>query len=251
MAGQLKHSKAEQSSATVASQQKPEKVEVSAASTSNTITNGDFIEFDFIGRIKATGQIFDLTLGDVAKKENVFDEHREYKPTVAVVGAGMLIKGFDKAIEGKEIKKEYEFDVAVEDAFGQRNPKLVQLTNLNKFKEFRPIVGMQVNVDGVLATVRSVSGGRVTLDFNHPLAGRELHYWVKITRKIADLKEKISALAKIMSLDASNVSVEEKKVTIKGKEIDKLDKHATEHLGEQIRKLIPEIKDREIVFEKA
>ena len=213
--------------------------------------NINFIEFDFIGRIKATGQIFDLTLGDVAKKENVFDEHREYKPTVAVVGAGMLIKGFDKAIEGKEIKKEYEFDVAVEDAFGQRNPKLVQLTNLNKFKEFRPIVGMQVNVDGVLATVRSVSGGRVTLDFNHPLAGRELHYWVKITRKIADLKEKISALAKIMSLDASNVSVEEKKVTIKGKEIDKLDKHATEHLGEQIRKLIPEIKDREIVFEKA
>ncbi len=115
----------------------------------DNLSKGDFIEFDFIGRIKATNQIFDLTLVDVAKKENVFDEHREYKPMMAVLGSGMLIKGFDKALEGKEIGTEFEFDVLPEEAFGQRNPQMVQLVNANKFKEFRPVPGLQFNFDGV------------------------------------------------------------------------------------------------------
>src|SRR3989344_7080548 len=213
------------------------------------LKQNDFIEFVFIGRVKATNQIFDLTLVDVAKKEGVFDEQREYKPMAAVLGSGMLIKGFDKALEGKEIGEEFEFDVPPEEAFGQRNPQMVQLVNANKFKEFRPIPGLQVNVDGVLATVRSVSGGRVTIDFNHPLAGKVLHYWAKVLRKITDLKEKILAVGKILALDFSDVLVAENKITIKGKEFGKIDKEVAGHFKEQIAKYVPEAKEKEFVFE--
>ncbi len=219
------------------------------ASLANLLSRGDFIEFDFIGRIKTSNQIFDLTLADVAKKEGIFDEHREYKPMIAVLGAGMLIKGFDKALEGKEIGKELEFDVQPEEAFGQRNPQMVQLVNLNKFKEFRPVPGIQVNIDGVLATVRAVSGGRVTVDFNHPLAGKALHYWAKILRKITDAKEKLKAAAEFIGLPAGDINVEGKKATIKGAGLGEMTKEVAGQLRERIKKLIPELAEFEFAFE--
>ena len=109
---------------------------------------------------------------------------------------------------------------------------------------------MQVNVDGMMATVRSVSGGRVTLDFNHPLAGKALSYWVKINRKITDTNEKIKIVLGLSKIEAKEVKEGEKEITITGENFDKLDKNASKVLAEHIKKMIPEIK-KEIVFAKA
>ena len=217
-----------------------------------TMKKGDFIEFNFVGRIKITNQIFDLTVADVAKKEGVFDEKREYKPATAILGEEMLIKGLDKQLEGKEIGKEYSFEVEPELAFGQRNPQMVQITNLAKFAKSRlnPMPGMQVNVDGLLATVKSVSGGRVILDFNHPLAGKALSYWIKVNKIITDLKEKLKIVTDIFGVEAETV-IDDKKVTIKGAELGKLPKEVSEPLREKIKKFLPELKDFEIVLESA
>ncbi|MBI2041214.1 MAG: peptidylprolyl isomerase [DPANN group archaeon] len=212
---------------------------------------GDMLEFDFVGRIKTSGQIFDLSSEEAAKKEGIYQQGQKYGPAVAVIGKGMLIKGLEKNLEGKEIGKEYDFEVSAEEAFGQRNPQLVQLTNLSKFKEFRPVPGMQVNVDGIIATVRSVSGGRVTLDFNHPLAGKALVYHVKILRKISDLSGKIKIICeKFLGLKAE-VKAVGKKVTVKAKTADgkELEKGAEARLAGEIKKLL-ELKDTEVVFEK-
>jgi hypothetical protein len=56
------------------------------------------------------------------------------------------------------------------------------------------VPGIFVDIDGMQARIRSVSGGRVVVDFNHPLAGRELHYRLKITAQVTDPQEKVKAL---------------------------------------------------------
>ncbi len=99
--------------------------------------------------------------------------------------------------------------------------------------------------------MRAVSGGRVTLDFNHPLAGKALHYWAKVLRKVTDLKEKILFLAKMFGVENPEVLTMENRITIKGKELDKLEKEATAHIKGQIEKYVPEAKGKEVVFEKA
>lgn len=183
-----------------------------------TIKKGDFVELDFVGRIKATGQIFDLTMEDVAKKEGL-QSRATFEPMVACIGSGQLISGFDEQVTGKEPGKEFEFDLAPEKAFGRKNPKLIQLTSLNLLRkqDINPVVGMQLNIDNAMATVRSVSGGRVILDFNHPLSGKELHYWVKIRKIITDKKAQIDSLIKLLGVPC-DVKIKDKTATLKLKQ---------------------------------
>jgi FKBP-type peptidyl-prolyl cis-trans isomerase 2 len=204
------------------------------------IKNGDFVELDFVGRIKSTGQIFDLTVEDVAKKEGIADD-RSFEPMIACVGSGHLIQGFDEQITGKEIGSELEFDLPAEKGFGRKNPKLIQLTSLAMFKKrnIHPVPGIQLNIDGTLATVRSVSGGRVILDFNHPLAGKELHYWVKIRKIITDTKKKAESLVSILNIPA-DVSITGNNVSLKLKE--DTPKEMQDVISEQFKNNLPELK---------
>jgi FKBP-type peptidyl-prolyl cis-trans isomerase 2 len=180
------------------------------------VKKGDFVELDFVGRIKVTGQIFDLTVEEIAKKENL-NREAKFEPMVACIGSGQLIAGFDEQIDGKEVGEEFEFDLDSEKAFGKKNPKLIQLTSLQLLKKrnINPMTGMQLNIDGSVATVRSVSGGRVVLDFNHPLAGKVLHYWAKIRAIITDRKKQIEATVKVLGIPCEVSSLKENTATLK------------------------------------
>ena len=179
------------------------------------VKKGDFIELDFVGKIKATGQIFDLTVEEIVKKEKL-PSRGKLEPMVACVGAGHLLSGFDTQVIGKEIGKEFEFDLAAKDAFGVKDQKLIQLTSLKTLqsKGVNPVPGMQLNADGSTATVRSVSGGRVIMDFNHPLAGRELHYWVKINKLVTDKEKQINSIIKMLGIKC-DVEIKDTTATLK------------------------------------
>ncbi len=179
-----------------------QKSEISA-----TIKKHDFVEIEYTGKLKDENIIFDTTDEKVAK-ENKLHGH-DYGPIIICVGEEQLLKGLDKNLEGKETGKEYDFDIKPEDAFGKKNAKLIQLIPTNKFKQqkIQPMPGMQLNIDGVVGTVKTVSGGRTLVDFNHPLAGKELSYKIKINKKITDDKEKLSGYLKL-SLGAKDFKVE-------------------------------------------
>lgn len=200
----------------------------------------DFVELDFVGRIKSTSQIFDLTVEDIAKKEGLANRG-EFKPLVACTKSKQLLEGFDDEIIGKEIGKEFEFDLPSDKAFGKKNPKLIQLTSTQMLKKsgVNPVQGMQLNVDGMLATVRSVTGGRVILDFNHPLAGKDLHYWVKLRRIVTDSEEKVRAITNMLGVPCA-VSVKNKVAEIKLK--DDAPKENKDFISGEIKKLVPEVK---------
>ena len=180
------------------------------------IRKNDFINIDYVG--KTEGKIFDLTDEELAKKENIYDEKREYGPVTIVVGAGHLIKGIDESLIGKKVGEEFETNIEPEKAFGKKNPKLLKIIPEKIFKnqEVKPHPGMTINVDNAVGYVISVSAGRVIVDFNHPLAGKELNYKIKVNKKIEDKKEQIQSLMDLF-IGAKNIDVElkDKKAEIK------------------------------------
>lgn len=156
------------------------------------ITNKkDFVEVEFIGR--QDGNVFDTNIKNEAKKLN---PEAEPKPLVACIGEGLVVKGFDKALDGKEIGKKYTIKIPAEDAYGKRNSRLIRLIPKNVFIEHKmnPTAGMTILLDNALAKIISASGGRVLVDFNNPLAGKEVEYEFTIKRRVTNLNEKIAAL---------------------------------------------------------
>ncbi len=157
------------------------------------IKKNDFIEIDFVGRIKGNNAVFDLTYEELAKKEKLYDPNMKYGSRIICVGNGDLIKALDNNLIGKEVGKEYKIEL--KNPFGNKNTSLVKILPASKFtnERIKPFPGLQINADGMLATVKSVSGGRVVLDFNHPLAGKDLIYEVKINKLIEDNSKKLKA----------------------------------------------------------
>lgn len=161
-----------------------------------TVKKNDFIELSFIGRLKHNNAIFDLTDEELAKKNKLYNPKARYGPKKICVGQGYIIHGLDIQLEGKEIGKEYIIEVNAKLGFGEKNSSLIKTVNSNTFKKggLNPFPGLQINADGYFGTVRSVTGGRVVVDFNHPLAGRDLVYEIKILREIKEDSEKLKTM---------------------------------------------------------
>lgn len=143
----------------------------------------DTVEIEFVARLKDTGEIFGTNIKEEAEKINL---KIELKPLVVQIGKGMLVRGFDKALEGKEIGRKYKISLAPEQAFGMRKKELVKIIPLSVFKEknFNPAPGMTLALDNLLAKIITISGGRVIVDFNNPLANKEVEYEFTIKKKI-------------------------------------------------------------------
>ena len=90
---------------------------------------------------------------------------------------------------------------------------------------------MTLQLDHALARVMSVTGGRVLVDFNNPLAGKEIDYEFKIIKKITDETEKINALQDYFFRQRYSFKLENKKVIFS----DDVVKLFLEMLGEKFK----------------
>ena len=124
--------------------------------------------------------------------------------------------------------------------------------SLFKKQNMNPYPGLQINADGMIGTVRSVSGGRINLDFNHPLAGRELVYTFKILKKVEDTKEKVNSVMKfgleMFGPDMFNKELKENNLEITSK--IKMPEQIQKTFEEKFKNLIPELKKVEFIEEK-
>ncbi|GBD42643.1 FKBP-type peptidyl-prolyl cis-trans isomerase SlyD [bacterium HR40] len=118
----------------------------------------------------------------------VFDTSEGREPIAFTLGAGQVIPGFERAIEGMEEGEIRTFTVPAEEAYGPHRPELVH-------RIARSEVPPQVELDPgarleardragnrVLLTVVEVTDEEVVLDANHPLAGMDLTFEVEVVR---------------------------------------------------------------------
>ena len=201
---------------------------------------GDFLEIEYTGSIKDNNLVFDTTDKKKAEEAGIANENASYGSIVICLGEAQVLAGLDNKIEGNEVGKEFSFVLTPDEGFGRKDAKLIQLVSASKFTKngITPQPGLQVNIDDTVGMIRTVTGGRVLVDFNHPLSGKELVYNVKIKRKIDDAKEKIDAiLALELNIKNALVKVEGKKATIELELPQELPKEFQDKIAERIQEL--------------
>ncbi len=176
---------------------------------------GDFLLVDHTGKVVETGETFDTTVEETAKKEGLFQEGALYEPRLVVLGEGWVLKALDEGMMNLEPGKTATIEIPPEKAFGNRDPEKVKLYPLRKLtaQGVTPKIGMRIEVDRKLGIVRTIGSGRVQIDFNPPLAGKTLTYEVTVQKKIKAAKEKIMALIhrRIPEVNVEKFSLEIKK----------------------------------------
>lgn len=194
------------------------------------LKKNDFVEIDFIAKVKETNSVFDTTIPEEAENAGLLHEEKnekekeKFKPFKICIGQGMVVHGLDKALENKEIEskeheKWYEAELLPKDAFGERDSKLVRIIPINAFREkgVEPQAGMMLTLDNLLVRIVSVSSGRVIVDFNNPLAGKVIVYKFRINKKIDDATEKLKILTDFFIGMAEKVNIENGKGIIEFK----------------------------------
>jgi peptidylprolyl isomerase len=117
---------------------------------------------------------------------NVFDSSEKHGPIEFEAGSGKVIKGFDEAVIGMKKGEEKNVQIVPEDAYGNSNPDLMKKIPRNGLpEEINPKPGMVLvlkSQDGnqIPAKVKEVSDSYLSVDFNHPLAGKTLNFSIKV-----------------------------------------------------------------------
>lgn len=187
------------------------------------IKKGDFVILNYTCKVRESGETIDTTVKKVAEEAKIAKEGKAaetYEPLFVVVGEGWVPKGLDEALVGLETGKTAAIEVPPEKGYGLRDPSKMRLLPLRKFRAegVEPLPGMQVQVDGKLASVRSAGAGRVQVDFNHPLAGKTLTYDLSIEKILESKEDKIRALIHkqipTVSMDKFNLKVQDNELTV-------------------------------------
>ncbi|MFV3412123.1 FKBP-type peptidyl-prolyl cis-trans isomerase [Pseudomonas nitroreducens] len=139
---------------------------------------------DTIQRIGGDSKVtlhFALKLDD----GNVVDSTFEKQPATFKVGDGNLLPGFEQALFGLKAGDKRTLTIEPENGFGQPNPANVQVMPRDQFQDMELAEGLLVIFNDAAKTelpgvVKQFDEQHVTIDFNHPLAGKTLSFDVDI-----------------------------------------------------------------------
>ena len=141
-----------------------------AADTKQTVTEGKSISLEYT-----------LTLDD----KSVVESNVGKQPLTYTHGTRQIIPGLEKALEGLAVGDTKEVTVAPADGYGEKDPEALQEVEKKLVPPDALVVGSRLQgkaPDGhmVYPLVAEIKDDTVVLDFNHPLAGKTLHFDVKI-----------------------------------------------------------------------
>lgn len=132
--------------------------------------NGDTVRIHYTGTLD-DGSVFDSSEGE--------------EPLELTLGSGEVIPGFEQAVEGMKPGDKKEVTIPSAEAYGSRNDEWVLVVERENFPEhIEPEPGQQLelsqNGQSFVVTVTDVSDDSVTLDANHPLAGKDLRFALEL-----------------------------------------------------------------------
>ncbi len=149
-----------------------EKKEKKATQTdTKTAKKGDTVKIDYTGR-------FDDGI--------VFDTSEKREPIEFTLGEGRVIKGFDDAVVGMNVGEEKEIKVMPANGYGEQDDNLVRAFPKDKLpKDPSPRAGIILSFRSpegqtIMARIDRIEENKVFLDFNHPLAGKNLNFKLRL-----------------------------------------------------------------------
>lgn len=212
------------------------------------ISNKDFVEISF--DLYANGSLVQTT--DEKKGKVAGLDIKEYGNHKIIVGNEFILKALDADIVKNDQIGLRTLELDADNAYGKKDKNLIKVFPKSAFEEhkLRPVVGIVYDFNGMYGLVKSIVGGRVMVDFNNPLAGKDIKIEYAIIKKIEDIAQKIAIVMDVVFRLPKNlftVKVSDKNITLALPEQLKA-------IGSQITKgleeFIPEIKDYSIGIEK-
>ncbi|HUJ73405.1 MAG TPA: peptidylprolyl isomerase [bacterium] len=141
----------------------------------------------------------------------VFSQSEAGKPMEFMVGAGTLIPALEKGMLGMKVGDKRTIQVKAADAYGEYDKTAVQRVPRKQFpKDLELKVGGQYQFNShsgpIVVTVTALDDASVTLDFNHPLAGKDLTFEVTVVKIRAATKEELAKAAGAASAAPSSTA---------------------------------------------
>jgi FKBP-type peptidyl-prolyl cis-trans isomerase 2 len=179
-------------------------------------------------------ELVDTTREDVARAENIpIPDGATFGPRAHLVGGDDFPSGIEKAILGAKVGEEVERDFEPADAFGEKDPKLIELFSMHEVARLPEMrrddadlnIGTVLTIRGRRGRVVSLTAARVRVDFNPAFAGRKIHGKFKIASKVHDPAEQAKALIELGYGRSKefDVQVADEVVTVKVPERSKFD----------------------------
>jgi FKBP-type peptidyl-prolyl cis-trans isomerase 2 len=120
---------------------------------------------------------YTVSLTDVT----VFKESKPGKPLEFTVGSDQMPRGLDKAVLGMELREKKKVTVKSKNAYGQRNEDLVmRFVKSDLPRSFEPEIGKVVKIQNIPGTIVKIDEENVFLDGNHPLAGKDVVFDIRV-----------------------------------------------------------------------
>lgn len=139
--------------------------------------------------------LFDYTLID--NEKDIIDSSKDGGPLAYLHGEGQIVKGLEKAMEGRKAGDSFSVSVSPEEGYGLPDPAKVAVVTVDQIEGGEELEeGMQLEASNEhgqqIVVVSKIEGDQVTLDGNHPLAGMTLHFDITIREVRAATTEEIA-----------------------------------------------------------
>lgn len=173
----------------------------------------DFVYVSYTGKLE-DGFIFETTDEEIAKKNSLYQKNKTYGPTLISIGSGQLLPGLDKSLLGKKENESYTVTLDPIEAFGKKRTDAIKLIPASHFKKqnIQLYPGLQVTVNDQPGIVKTISGNRALIDFNHPLSGYKVIYDVTIGSIEKNLQKQVESVVK--GIPGLKVESKDKDITI-------------------------------------
>ncbi|HYA71110.1 MAG TPA: hypothetical protein VEH28_07070 [Thermoplasmata archaeon] len=204
-------------------------------SAARVTEKGDLVrlEFDLWTEIGGKSELLDTTHEELAQKENARTEGHTWGPRPHEIGGEFFPPGIENSLAGVAIGEDVAREFAPVDAFGERDPNLIELFSMHEIQRLPEMrredahldIGTTVTIEGRRGRVVSLTAARVRVDFNPPFAGRKVRGTFKVLDRITEPSEKALAVIELQYGRSSEFHVEthEKALTVKVPDRSKFD----------------------------
>jgi FKBP-type peptidyl-prolyl cis-trans isomerase 2 len=197
---------------------------------------GDIVRLDFElwSEIGGKNELLDTTREEVAREASAKSpEGRSWGPRPHQIGGEYFPAGVENALVGAKIGEEIVREFAPAEAFGERDPGLIELFSMHEIQRLPEMrredahldIGTTLTIEGRRGRVVSLTAARVRVDFNPPFAGRRVRGTFKIVARIEEPAEQVRSIVDLQYGRASefHIEVHDRSISLKIPDRSKFD----------------------------
>ena len=165
-----------------------------------TFDKSSLILVDYTAKVKDSGEVFDTTIEEDAKKHSIHEPNVKYQPKLVSIGevSYPVLKGLDEALAKTSVGDKLTVEVTPDKGFGERDSGKVRMIPIRKLGDDaeKVSVGDSIEVDNKRGIIRFIGSGRVQVDYNHRYAGKTILFDVNVIKSLDSPNDKVDGILK-------------------------------------------------------